>query len=256
MWADLRSYIHGVEDIRFDRPPVREVALTVYFASVDALSATALVPLLTMWQADYPTIEETFPERPRRPDADGFRQLPARWPCPLVTASDGMGNSIAVQSDRITRRWAFREGRYPGYSQLATELEPRLGELSELCGTLGAHLVLEGASCEYRNEIEGMTSRKQILGILTGWTGQAPPPKSPADFLGMHLHFQVEECSVYATINGADHSEGLTMLLESETDSGSENEKLGGLERAHDALVTTFLQISSEEQQREWGRLG
>lgn len=252
--ATLDGYSRGVADIRFERPPVREVALTVFFASVDALSVTALVPLLTEWQRNYPSIEETFPERPRRLDTDAVRPLRSRWPCPLVTASDGTGNSVAVQSDRIIRRWAFSEGRYPGYNQLAAELEPRLQELAELCSTIGTPLVQEGASCEYRNEIDRFTSRQQAVGILTDWGDQASSPKILADFLGMHLHFHVEDCSVYATINGADEEEQFTLLLESETDSETGNEPLGGLQRAHDALVSTFLQLTSEEQQREWGQ--
>lgn len=240
---------------RFVRPPVREVALTVFFPMVDALTVSSMLPLLAQWQKSYPEVEERFPDRPRSLDPERSPGSRLKLPCPMVTLSDTLGNSISVQGDRLVRRWAVNAETYPGFDSLAADLAERFSEFAEQCRVLDVAVEPDGASCEYRNAI-GNTSRQQAVGVLTDWQKQneVQPVQPAAHFLGMHMHFHQDECSVYATINGADDDETTSLIIESETDALPGGESLGGLVRAHDALVATFLRVTSSAQHAEWGR--
>lgn len=249
------------DGVAFTSPPVREVELSVYFALIPELAASHLSGLREGWRDEYPRVAEEYPDRPWKPSEqtmDATMGLQGRFPCPLVTFSNDDGDAVAVQSDRIVRRWSIGPGGYPGFEKLREDLRSRLSDLTATFVTeLDAAPQVVGASCRYINLIEGLDPARLALGLLTGWS--ADRPTIAGSFVGLHVHqddeLELDGCNLSITVEGSSDGDSL-LRLTVDTDSDSETtEELGGLNRAHDVLVRKFLELTTKDQQDEWGRL-
>ncbi len=251
------------DSVAFERPPVREVALTVYFDPIREMTVSSLSRLLRDWGSDDATIEEQLPLRSRYPH-DSVAATTSGYPfgrCPLVTLTFDTGESVAIQNDRLVKRWIFSGSDvYPGFDALSRDLEQRFEDFTETAQNLyDVRPDPIGASCEYVNEIGEISPRQLMLGVLTNWrVGHEVSAEPAAKYVGMHLHYQgvpgFDDCVLRVTIDGDDNAAESVLTLDAQTATEPRDEPLGGLGYAHDALIQGFVSVTSEQMHTQWGR--
>lgn len=255
------------QDARFDHPPVRSVYLAVYFDSIDGLQVSHLSALREEWRSDYPVAAELPPLRPRNRDGDEMSVVPVTrsWPFPyLMWAAEDDGQALHIQDDRFVLSWTFSDdAKYPGFDVLSKQLEQRLAEFAAtVLDETGENLVSTGAECKYSNRIDGYTPEQMMVGIATRWSSGATDVVAEplnATYAGVRLHtctdHEMRGCSVNLSLDADE--DGTFLLIESERDLG-ENEqdfRLAGLDIAHEQLIRKFLEFTSPDMHRNWGRI-
>lgn len=257
--------------VRFERPPVRGVTLSVFFAQIPNLQVSHLSSLREQWRSDYPTTHEAPPRMPRfGDDDDELVLLPNEpWLFPYLTFATSSGDRIVgVQKDRFTLSWEFGEAddesrpSYPGYEHLRQELDLRLGEFgAQVEREAGGTLTLMASDCRYRNVVEGVSAADLQVGIATGWAGaQAGAHLLAADWSGFRIHqCSTEEnnlCATLISIEG-DHDEDPTLVIYVDRDVSDveDSASLAGLDFAHTELIKQFVACSNPALRERWGQL-
>ncbi len=258
-------------DVRFSRPPVRDVTLTIRFALDKRIQVSHLAGLREQWRSDFPETEELAPRAPiNATDDREVRFIPpeGQWPFPeLVYSNPDNGRRITVQQDRFALSWTFQRSTdeqqrdyYPGYLKLREDLRKRF-ELfqSTVSSEASAQFVYSSTECKYENVISGYSSVDFAVGILTGWrTDSGAPAIGDTDYSGIRLHQCANEesrnCSVLVGVDGERGSE-CQMFIEVERDLSADEQPFDSLDIAHDALITTFLSTSNESLKNQWGQL-
>lgn len=255
--------------VEFDSPPVKHVRLTLYFETVEDLRASHLSALRESWREQYPAVSEGPPspghELGEGTDS-GLIGIDDSWTMPQITFSNPVTDrQIALQSDRFSIGWQFnteQTERYPGFEALRQELVDRFSEfLAEVESAVGARPVLAGAESRYMNEIEGIAGPALILGVLTGWQDCQAAEFGRSAYLGTRIHLEPSpersNCTIVVGVDAnGDDVPLLWIAVEHELSAEGRDTPLGGMDLAHEELVGTFLRITSDEQQRRWGRHG
>lgn len=254
----------GAKSVRFDRPPVQAVELTVFFEEIDGLQVSHLSALREAWRREYPDSDELPPLRPHnRGGAEAAVQAIGRaWPFPylMLSTPDGRGG-VAIQNDRFTRSWAFtlEADKYPGFATLSADLESRLEIFAEhVRRETDQELTFTGASCMYNNRIDGYTAEQMLVGIATRWSTKVEAESLRAMYAGVRLHTcsddALEGCYVNLALDV--DGDGCFLIFESERDQrpDDDNLRLAGLDIAHDQLIQKFVEFTSPAMQEEWGR--
>jgi hypothetical protein len=255
---------NDLDQVKFVKPPVRRVELTVFFTASGAVQASHVASLSQVWKDTYPKVTERPPTPPDDDPSDQVSVLnqTSHWPIPFTTYSSAVERrSVAFQQDRFQVRWDFDEETgtpYPGFDSL---LRTMRNEFEVFSGTLRENdltLDVESSECRYVNHIAGVTAAELAVGVLTGWQGSAAPRVSDSGYVGIRLHeFTAtgedakHDCSSLVAVDAKeDGSPSLSIIV---THNGGQNE-LGGIVHAHAALIETFLKHTSDEQHRMWGR--
>ena len=185
------------------------------------------------------------------------------WPFPyMLFSTSAEDHVVAIQNDRLVRTWQFREGQsYPGYQELAGDLEARFAQFTEVVtAELERDVEITASECYYVNELPGVQAAELLVGVSSGWTlSGADVELPPTHFAGVRMHLDDPDIpGSHVQINADSEEEGATLSIMSryiltgeEDDAGS---RLGGLEQAHAALIRTFLRFTSSEMQSEWGK--
>lgn len=256
---------------RFDDPPVREVSLSILFEALPGLQTLHTAAIRVQWSDEYPKLSESAPLAPwALPSKAGFDFIAtgSNWPVPLIGLTNTTGDrAIQFQNDRFTLSWRFgTEGQgYPGFLDLKAELEDKFRSFSEVVHKAGGKQVLpRRVEITYSNYIPSMPSSQLAIGVLTGWS-LAGAPARHADYTGVRLHnCAVEQYPNVAVLIGIDPSSGLggpgeqsdeasTLLIQTESDVDDGTEYMSALVAGHDALVATFLEITTSEMHKTWG---
>ena len=161
---------------RYDRPPVRNVKLTVHFEPLTGLGIGEVAALHALWSKEYPSVRQSGPQVQRW---EGFRRSVGDrfggWALPYVEYTDPtLTKTIAYQADRFTLNWSFGGSlsghRYPGYAALSKELHRRFHEfISTIEESLDKDLSIRACECLYRNSLDDVLPREWVVGYLTGW---------------------------------------------------------------------------------------
>lgn len=261
----------NVSSVAFTDPPVISVSLTVYFEPVEALQATHLSSLREAWRDDFPNVAELPPLRSRNRGGEEASLVPiGAWPCPYVMfTTAGDESSIAIQSDRFICSWAFPTGdapsTYPGFQDIRARLVSHFTEFSETVRReVDRELTLTGSECDYLNLLDNNLSVEELMvGITTKWSTRVSHAVSAAvSYGGVRLHLCNDDdllgCTVNIKLDVDNDDDGPVLGISSFFDLPSEGEDadlpLGGLDRAHDRLIATFLEYTSDEMQQSWGR--
>jgi len=251
---------------------VVSVSLTVYFEPIENLQASHLSSLREQWKGNYPNLAELPPLRPRNRGGNEAALFPiASWPCPYVMFStEDDQESIAIQSDRFIRSWSFQADEtesvtYPGFEQIRADLVEHFDEFKETVqAELDHDVVVTGSECDYINSLDDDLSPEQLMvGLTTKWSTAVNVSESPAlTYGGVRLHLcndpDLQGCSVTLRLD-ADREDGPMLGITSSFDL-AENEdasiaiELGGLDRAHERLIETFLEYTSDEMHKKWGK--
>lgn len=254
----------------FTDPPVVSVSLTVFFEPVESLQASHLSSLREQWKDHYPNLAELPPLRPRNRGGNEAALVPiGAWPCPYIMfSSEDDQSSIAIQSDRFIRFWSFspavtEPAIYPGFEEIRADLVEHFDQFRDtLRAELDQEIVLTGSECDYLNLLKEMPAERLMVGITTKWATPVDTSTSTAiTYGGVRLHLcdtdQLEGCAV--TLRLDIDSDGPMLGIESaleltEAEAADDELELGGLDRAHQKLIETFLEYTSDEMQKRWGR--
>ena len=118
----------------FTNPPIIEVALSVLYESLPALSAGHIGTLWSEFRDEFPVTEDqpplSFPiEQPALVDREPRPEMTAEFPKPRTWFLNASGTElIQVQHDRFAYNWRKREpsGAYPRYPKVRENFERHL----------------------------------------------------------------------------------------------------------------------------------
>lgn len=252
------------EQVRFVKPPIVNVALTVYFEPIASLQVTHLASLRQAWREAYPNAAELPPLRALNRGGDEGDLVPvtSAWPFPYVmfTSADD-GQMIAIQNDRLVRSWTLEENvaSYPGFENLLADLTARLDEFRALVQEeTGQSLVLAASECSYVNRLPDMPAEEFLVGIATRWRGESNASGfPPSHYAGLRIHVDDQSTPGLRADLAADFDESPTLGLNARyrvQDGEDPALEMAGLHLAHDKVIEMFLEFTSRQMQDEWRR--
>lgn len=274
---------------RFERPPVVEVALGAQFKPLSPLGIPQLGLLWGHFRDRFPKVEHQ-PPLPHEIERRGVRfqrpidirvlepnavLVPRLW---MIRESGT--ELLQVQQDRFVRNWRrYQDGgvRYPEYVE---HLRPKfIEDMDEFRAFVEAEhlgeLAFDQCDLTYVNHIEPSGVWESHAEVAKVFPGLAPgggvSPRRPLDAIGVRtqyelvgesgnfvgrLHIQLDSAT---TSPVAERPEPLPLFVLQLTARGSPiGQGLDGvmafLDFGHDAIVTTFANITSDAMHRAWGR--
>lgn len=249
--------------LKFRRPPVSDVFLTLYFEADSHIQGSHVAPLKMSWESELPLVQELAP-LPGEMDSDGptFLASGGQWPLPYTRYNSvSSDQAIAFQGDRFQLQWSFSDAagdEYPGFEKLSEGLEKRYVEFKNVLDQAGIILTIRGSECKYVNRIQGLSAGEVAVGVLTEWRG-VPGSNLPKEgYVGVRLHACASEekhrCSSFLQVDGdTGDSAHMTINVSRELDD-EEKATLGGLYDAHDELLDIFERFTSPEMHGQWER--
>jgi uncharacterized protein (TIGR04255 family) len=251
----------------FDRPPVVEVVLGVEFQPVPNLGAANLTRLADGWVERYPLLEE-MPPLPPSPLPGSQFDLPGvvvSVGAPAVRMwrlSAARDQLLQVQRDRLLLNWQRQEAAtYPHYDQLRPPFRDALSDLVTFVEREGLGTVRPtAAEVTYVNRLDqdpdGTTALRQtirgaslqserlgrpgVLRINQAWNREHEG--RPAV-----LSITADSTPIGGAILSLSYREALLSSFQV-------IDVLAALDRGHADIVTTFLEVTTDEMHARWGR--
>jgi uncharacterized protein (TIGR04255 family) len=266
---------------RFERPPVIETVLGVQFAPLAALTNGHMgwfwkTRLGEEW-------EKAVDAVPLQPEMEVFGGLP-KWILPGLQFSVGTAapagrlqivnragdRMIQLQSSRLHYNWQKRDGAYPSYRQMRGEFEDHFRRFREFvtAAELGeiTPVQWELTYVDYVPPGELWETPAEWHRVLPGLLGARPQPTGTRlETLAGEWHAEIEPRRGRLHINlnlgkpALPTNDPPGILLQT-TARGAVNDAEGidlaaGLDLGHEAVVRSFLELTSEAAQKAWGRL-
>lgn len=252
--------------MKFKTPPVKTVVLTVYFEALETLQPIHLSMLRERWRDYYPSVGSLPPLR-AHPHAGsgttgGDDNVPS-WPFPyMIFATVDETEAIAIQNDRLIRTWGFSDGAsYPGYQTLSRDLRQRLGEFAEVVKVeLDRELTLTSSDCRYSNHLGEADIADLLVGVASSWSGTSNGAAlDNVHYAGLRLHIDnPDDPASHVYIDVDTYEDGaeleITSRYEIVVPEGDSSAELGGLDKAHDALLGAFERFTSASMKSDWGQ--
>lgn len=250
--------------VRFARPPVRTVRLAYYFEMPSPVLGLHGGALRELWRAAYPLASEIAPRAPIGGEPDEFAVVEDedRWPVPFFTfESPDTQRTVFFQSDRFGVSWEFdssaeEDRQYPGFERLADEMNSRYEEfLTVVQRDTDETMKPMSAECFYVNDVANVSLNSYVMGYLSGWDDGSydrPLADDEASRYVRHFHADGDRHQlgwVRAVSADAGISLSLTVRVESEVFSAPRE----GLSMAHDRLIGSFLDSTSNAMRSTWG---
>jgi uncharacterized protein (TIGR04255 family) len=145
----------------YDNPPLTEVVCGVTFKSLDNFIATHLGILWSLYQPDFPGVEEVAPLASPIEIIDGqqletqmeFTDIPP-LPRQMFISQDG-GSIIQVQRDRFIFNWRKLDlaDDYPRYENVFGAFENKLAKFEEFIKNIGMEVLPIQYELSYVNQI-------------------------------------------------------------------------------------------------------
>lgn len=252
--------------VKFDRPPVQAVYLTLYFRSDGHVQASHLAGLHERWSTEFPLVSEAPPLR-ADDDSDSepvFLSSSGTWPIPFTRyeAVDN-DNSVSYQHDRFEVAWTFKpehEREYPGFDSLFRTFGEKFDEFRTMLEQAGLNLETTRAECQYNNVISGFSDADIAAGLLTNWKAAADESLLRPGFISMRIHACADSrnhtCDSHIIVDGntgEDEPPRLVFIV-SRTPENADAEPLKVLHTAHDELINLFIRYTPDHLQQKWGR--
>lgn len=256
--------VDGMTDteIRFERPPVRSVELTLYFDQV-GLKLTALAPLLSTLTESFPDVTERFAQMPW--GLENSNELPplieegsTTFPFPSLTFANSEGHSISFQGDRLQLRWEFGEERtYPGYIQLRDALAQEFERFTAHVGeSTGEDVHVKRVRAEYENTMStriAWSVAQRARGIDDNTDPQRIEGLGRLSS-GGKFTFTDGELETAVDFAAVSHEDAGRLSLRGTTAAGDDVlDALAALDVAHGHLLDCFATLTTSEQHDSWG---
>lgn len=251
--------------LRFERPPVRGVALTVYFAQIRGLLLTSLAPLVAEVKKDFPVVSERFAELPWKYDTEDDAPIPLpeddAFPFPYLSFGNGSGHAVNFQDDRFRLTWTFSDGAdYPGFDELSRQLGVHLDTFAEhVRSEAGADVSISHVSVQYENQLGDTAAPIDIALRAHGVQCDAVASETaqnvqePTFHATMPFEFDGGTAEVYLLSRRDDNGTMLGLRSTARLPEPADTDWRALLHRAHDNLISTFDRATSMQQKTDWG---
>lgn len=262
----MKTMTHAGGTLRFTKPPVRGVSLTVFFAPIEGLLLTSLAPLVSEVKKGFPVVKERFAEMPwtfEDLDDDALPSLDDdAFPFPYLTFANGSGHAINFQNDRFRLTWSFSDGEgYPGFDALRTQLDDHLGLfVRHVAKEVGEDVKVSHVAVRYDNELGDDASPLDVM--LRAYGIEAEQERRPSDASELKdatFHATVPRRAesrteeVYVISRRVDTSTTLGLRSTSRRPEPSNGGWGDLLDAAHDNLINVFDSLTSRAQKAAWG---
>jgi uncharacterized protein (TIGR04255 family) len=253
-----------LSDVRFERPPVNHVHLTLHFELTSDLHVSHLSSLREGWRDRYPETRERPPTP--RDDSDFVRYMGRHsvWPFPYL-AFHAADRAIVIEGTKFALTWTFADNAqiYPTYANLRSELAERFNEFADVVAReVDERPRLTAAECQYYNALPGESLARVIGYVLTDGKVDLGPDsdRSDVDYQGFRRHVGASpENQMVEVLVGVDTStdepEPVELFIEATHYVDDEEVPLAGIDVAHDVLIDTFVNCTRPDQHERWGRV-
>lgn len=259
------------DDVRFERPPVYEVALAVQFTTERALMSAELAALRSVLAADYPRLEE-HPPLPRMIDGRSggieFGFTSGHTPPRFWFISEDLTHLVQVQADRLTVNWRRNdESPYPSYATIRPRLDEAWSQFVAHLSEVGAPAPEpDHAEATYVNPIEASQDTwaepRQLGNVFTQWSGALSDSRTDIpESVQFTARYPIAGggvlvASVEPATNSATNIAALmlTMTARRALDERTYEAAVEFLDNGHDAIVRTFASITTSRMHDYWGR--
>lgn len=166
----------------FERPPVEEVAVALYFSPALRLSTATLGTLWQRWRSRFARSEDQPPLPPVQPlnfgDGGPSFSIQVSVPTPRVWFLSQSGNEVLqVQGDRLVRNWRrmLPDDPYPHYDQILPKFRE---DIEQFFGVLSEEDIpqpkIQQCEVTYINPIPADLSAHggDLSRILSPWSGE------------------------------------------------------------------------------------
>jgi uncharacterized protein (TIGR04255 family) len=262
---------------KFERPPVVETVLGVQF---DTLKITT-AQLGLFWKslgADWPTVAEAapLPEQRERfgelawatPEVQiNVHTVVALAPLRLQISNRAGDRMIQVQKNRFHYNWQKKGGTYPSYKKVRAEFDQALEAFRRFIAAEGLGDIApnqwELTYVDYEPPGELWRSPAEWGNVLPGLLCRDNRPEGlRLETLGGEWHYEImpQRGRLHVTLNlgkVGEAAEGGLLLQTTARGPVGGDSGLGigsGLDLGHEAIVRMFLEITSAEAHRAWGR--
>ncbi|MDA8045307.1 MAG: TIGR04255 family protein [Actinomycetota bacterium] len=255
----------------FDEPPVAEVAAGIQFRSLFGVRGIALGPLRERWREQYPHVQE-MPPLPPQIEASpaggpvfqlGFGPVPSSryW-----FLNEDHTELVQVQNDRLVVNWrrGSKGGAYPRYGAIRGLFADRRADLEAFLAeeTLGVLDVVQ-VELTYINSIPELVNRPadEVLSGLR-WPqldelGRPEQVRASASFVVPEMG--VTPVRLYLSVEPGTELDGgptafLTVTVRGAAEQGNGDTTLAFLDEAHEHVVRSFTEVTTESMHRTWKR--
>ncbi|MFI6282097.1 TIGR04255 family protein [Streptomyces sp. NPDC050988] len=258
----------------FARPPVVEVACGVKFRKVPELHGLRIAPLYEMWKSELPVIDEqpTLPSIEAGPAGSSPKILvdfPSLRQTRYWFQSESGSDLVQLQPDRLIVNWrSCGNGEdYPRFEYVLNNLSRRVADLSRFIEeNFRSKLEILHVELSYVNSLRARGSDKWDLGeLFHTWPDFATHHLGRPANSQMTFDFPIESARtgrdffLRASIEPGevnDETPGtfLTMTAQGRPSGISAEAALESIDEAHDHLVRSFAEITTETAHERWGR--
>ena len=250
-----------------------EVALGVQFRQLYGLRAIDLAPLRAQWQDEYPIVQEQAPLPPTiegpMPSTTavqfllGPQQMSRLW----FVAKDG-SLLVQVQPDRFVVNWRGlgTEAIYPRYPNVREVLVRRWSELARFVTNQGiGTLDITQAELNYINVIDLQAGQLGHLEmVLTNWRDNPLHHLGAAQEVRLGMVFDIGDIGrqpvrMYVGTEPALRPDGtrtlfLTITVRGAPAKATFDSALEFIDGAHDHLVRSFAELTTDSMHTKWDR--
>jgi uncharacterized protein (TIGR04255 family) len=261
----------------FDRPPVTEVVLSLQFGSLTKLKSAYIGFLWSKFRDRYPVVTEqppldpvfeTFGSLALGSQALQLQQL-MLLPMPRYWFETAEGSNLCqVQQDRLVHNWRKRQGEYPRYEVVRSELEKDLNVFQEFLATedLG-RLDFNQVEITYINTIDlpdGGDPHGSLARVMAVWTDMDSPERDLEDvFLRSRYLIKKDETpyarlhvSVIPGVHTATMAKvvQLQLTFRGKPDGNDRAAAFALMDDGRETIVTAFAELTTPDMHQHWGR--
>ncbi len=258
----------------FDQPPVVEVACGVKFRKVPELNGIRLAPLYDLWKSDLPVIEEqaTLPSTEAASGSSGPTiriDFPSLREIRYWFLSEDAKDLVQLQPDRLIVNWRGQGDGvdYPRFGYILKTLTQRATELSSFVEEhFRTKLEFLHVELSYINSLHtDGTSRWDLGDIFHTWPDFATHHLGRPENSQIAFDFPIESASTGrdfflrvsiepGVIGNGTPGTFLTMTAQGKPAETSIEGVVDSIKEAHDHLVRSFAEITTEAAHERWGK--
>jgi len=248
------------------------MALGVQFQPLPGLRGISLAPLRERWREEYPLVEEQPALTPtlEQPAQQGLTfqiGFGAVAPVRHWFLSDDGTELVQIQADRLIVNWRQGESGpdYPRYDRMRELFARRFADFSDFVVNEGIGLLeITQVEVNYINAVEPELAKQGRLEVvLRPWAGTSEHHLGEPEQARLSLAFTVPDVGrppvrMYMSIEPAQRPDGrpvsfLTLSVRGAPADTSLGATLNFMDTAHEHLVRSFAELTTDTVHREWG---
>lgn len=259
----------------FNEPPVVEMAIGAQFRPVPELRGINLGALRSEWRNLYPVVEEHPPLAPaiESPATPGLEiQFAVRPGLPAnrywFTSADGT-HLVQIQSDRLIVNWRGvapgETSRYPRYPTMRETFNARLTELAAFADQEGlAPPRITQVEVNYINALPvAHEDQGRLEHVLRSWSGLrdhhlGDPAEGRASMIFEVPGLGTPPVRLFVNVDPAVAPDGssawfMTLMVRGAPSGEDVADALEFADGAHEHLVASFMELTTESMHAKWG---